>query len=176
MKALRLASALIALCAAFLINPASAAPAQVSGYYVVTINGFLRLPISQGGQVNCTGSLFVVPNTAGNPAITALGAAVLANSATSNASAKAVIDPNNQNFTCPITVPYFFNSFDSATQSLYLVYTVKLNDPGSFNFQVNPPQVIPGTGVRSTRQTTIITPSPSGTGVVQNLGPYIVFL
>ncbi|QGM97865.1 hypothetical protein [Methylocystis parvus] len=173
MKALRLASALMALCSALLANPVSAAPTPVSGYYVVTINGFLRLPISQGGQVTCTGYLYVVPNTTGNPAISTLGAAILGNSATSNGSVAATVQENKQNFSCPIVVPYFFNSFDSATQSLYLVYSVKLNDPGFINAQQ---QIIPGTGVRSTRQSTIVTPAPSGTGTVTNLGPFVIYL
>lgn len=173
MKKISMLSLMAAIAGSLFCDSAPAAPAVVSGFYFVTINGFLREPITQNGQVNCTGYLYVVPSTVSNPNIASIGAAVLANSATANASATAVFQPNKQNFTCEITVPYYFNAFDSATQSLYLVYNVKLNDPGFVNVQVNPPQVVPGTGVRSTRQPALITAPPGGG---QGLGPFVVYL
>jgi hypothetical protein len=164
------------LASGWVANVASAAPIQVSGYYSVAINGFLRLPISQGGQVTCTGYLYAVPNTAGNLVIANIPAAILANSATSNGSTTATIAANKQNFDCQITVPFYYNAFDSATQSLYLVYSVKLNDPGFINTAVNPPVFVPGTGVRSNRQTTIISSPPTGTGVFQGVGPFTIYM
>lgn len=173
MKRFSILSMVAALMAGFFNSPVLATPAVVSGYYFVTINGYLRQPITQGGQVNCTGYLYITPSTVSNPSISSIGAAILANSATANASVNAVIQPNNQNFTCEITVPYYFNAFDSTTQSLYFVYNVKLNDPGFVNTQVTPPQVVIGTGVRSTRQPALITAPPGG---AQGLGPFTVYL
>lgn len=164
--------AALATIASLFSAPSWAAGSPVTGYYFVQINGYLRTPITATGSVTCTAYLYAVP-TPGNLTVANIPALILANSATANASTTATIQPNKQNFSCGVTLPYYFNAFDSATQSLYLVYNVKLQDPVFVDVSTNPPTITPGSGIRSTKQTSPITVAPGGG---QGLGPFTVTL
>ena len=172
MKVLRAILLFSAFATSIFASPSWAA-GPVSGYYYVTINGFLRTPITATGIVECTGYLYTVPTPSAGLTVSNISTLVLANSATVNASSNATIQPNKQNFSCNITVPYYVNSFDSATQTFLFVYSVKANDPNSVNLSTVPPSLVLGSGVRSTRQTHLITVAPGG---AQGLGPFTVML
>ncbi len=172
MKVLRAVLLFSAFAMSIFASPSWAAGA-VSGYYYITINGYLRTPITATGVVECTGYIYTAPKPSAGLTLANISTLVLANSATVNASSLATIQPNKQNFTCNITLPYYVNSFDSATQSFIFVYNVKLNDQIFFNLATIPPTITPGSGVRSTRQTHLITVAPGG---AQGLGPFTVML
>lgn len=126
----------------------SAAPA--TGGYVLNIVGYLRQPINKFGNVQCSATAFLVPDTSGSPTLANLSAAVLANSALTSASIAATV--SGQNISCQLIVPFSFNNV-LAGQKVVVAYTVRVRDDIIIDPTVIPPVPLPVSGNRTTRQT-----------------------